>query len=114
MTLAHRGMTAAGYGLRNTGAQKGVTPQLAQEILSAASGTLVGCSLGLIGGVAVNAALSLAEHARAGSVKWRCGGMYAAAGVTGAWFGSSLGKIVDGQRLLFLFALVMIVIGGLM
>jgi hypothetical protein len=40
--------------------------------------------------------------------------MYAAAGVTGAWFGSSLGKIVDGQRLLFLFALVMILIGVVM
>ncbi len=120
-----------------------MTPPLTQIFLSAASATLVGCSLGLIGGggsvlgvplmvylvrvpdahvaigtsalgVAVNAALSLVEHARAGSVKWRCGGMYAAAGVTGAWFGSSLGKIVNGQRLLFLFALVMIVIGGVM
>ena len=120
-----------------------MTPQLAQEYLSAASGLLVGCSLGLIGGggsvlgvplmvylvrvsdphvaigtsalgVAANAALSLAEHARAGSVKWRCGAMYAAAGVIGAWLGSSVGKIVDGERLLFLFALVMIAIGVVM
>ena len=120
-----------------------MTPPLAQEFLSAASGTLVGCSLGLIGGggsvlgvplmvylvrigdphvaigtsalgVAVNAALSLAEHGRAGSVKWRCGAMYAAAGVTGAWLGSSVGKIVDGERLLFLFALVMIATGVVM
>ena len=113
------------------------------QILSLASGVIVGCSLGLIGGggsvlgvplmiylvgvgdphvaigtsalgVAVNAALSLAAHARAGSVKWRCGAMYAAAGVIGAWFGSSLGKLVNGERLLFLFALVMIVIGVVM
>jgi uncharacterized protein len=120
-----------------------VTSDLTQEFLSAASGALVGVSLGLIGGggsvlgvplmvyfvrvadphvaigtsalgVAVNAALSLAQHARARTVKWRCGAMYAAAGVIGAWLGSSLGKIVDGQRLLFLFALVMIAIGVVM
>lgn len=120
-----------------------MTPSLAQTLLSIASGTLVGCSLGLIGGggsvlgvplmvylvgvgdphvaigtsalgVAVNAALSLADHARAGSVKWRCGAMYAAAGVAGAWLGSSLGKIVNGEHLLFLFALVMIAIGIVM
>ena len=42
------------------------------------------------------------------------GAMYAAAGVIGAWLGSSLGKIVDGQRLHFLFALVMIAIGVVM
>ena len=65
-------------------------------------------------GVAVNAALSLAQHARAQTVKWRCGAMYAAAGVTGAWLGSSLGKIVEGERLLSLFALVMIAIGVVM
>ena len=120
-----------------------MTPPLTQIFLSAVSGTLVACSLGLIGGggsvlgvplmaylvrvpdahvaigtsalgVAVNAALSLAEHARARTVKWRCGAMYAAAGVIGAWLGSSLGKIVEGERLLFLFALVMIVIGLVM
>ena len=46
-------------------------PSLTQIFLSVASGAL---------GVAINAALSLAEHARSGSVKWRCGGMYAAPG----------------------------------
>ena len=98
-----------------------MTSHLTQELLSAASGMLVGGSLGLIGGggsvlgvplmvyfvqvgdphvaigtsalgVAANAALSLAEHARARMVKWRCGAMYAAAGVIGAWLGSTLAR----------------------
>ena len=37
--------------------------------------------------------------------------MFAAAGSIGAIGGSSLGKAIDGQRLLFLFAIVMIVVG---
>ena len=111
--------------------------------LGALSGGLVGFTLGLVGGggsilavplmvylvgvrnphlaigtsafaVAVNAASGLVNHARAGTVKWRCGGMYAASGVVGAFVGSSLGKAFDGQKLLFLFALVMLVVGVLM
>ncbi|NJC04655.1 hypothetical protein GGQ97_000448 [Sphingomonas kaistensis] len=107
------------------------------------SGSLVGFTLGLVGGggsilavplmvylvgvqnphvaigtsafaVAVNAAMGLANHARAGTVKWRCGLMYAGAGVIGAFFGSTAGKAFDGQKLLFLFAIVMIVVGILM
>lgn len=116
---------------------------IAQYLLGAASGALVGFSLGLVGGggsilavplmvylvgvksphvaigtsalaVAANAAIGLANHARAGNVRWRCGLMYAAAGVLGAVAGSTLGKSFDGQRLLFLFAIVMIVVGVLM
>jgi uncharacterized membrane protein YfcA len=64
--------------------------------------------------VAANAATGLASHARAGTVKWRCGGMYAAAGVAGAFAGSTLGKAIDGQKLLLLFALLMIAVGALM
>ena len=111
--------------------------------LGAVSGGLVGFVLGLVGGggsilavplmiylvgvpsphvaigtsalaVAANAAAGLANHARAHHVKWRCGGMYAAAGVAGAFAGSSLGKMVNGEKLLFLFALVMLLVGGLM
>lgn len=107
------------------------------------SGALVGFSLGLVGGggsilavplmvyvvgvknphvaigtsalaVALNAALGLFNHARHRSVNWRCGIMYAVSGVIGAYFGSSAGKAVDGQRLLFLFAIVMIIVGVLM
>ncbi len=111
--------------------------------LGVLSGGLVGFTLGLVGGggsilavplmvylvgvasphvaigtsalaVAVNAATSLVQHARQQTVKWRCGGLYAAAGVLGALLGSSAGKAVDGQRLLFLFALLMVGVGLLM
>jgi uncharacterized membrane protein YfcA len=114
-----------------------------QYLLGSASGSLVGFTLGLVGGggsilavplmvylvgvsnphvaigtsalaVAANAAANLVPHARAGNVKWRCAALYAGAGVAGAWFGSSLGKAFDGQKLLFLFALLMIVVGALM
>jgi uncharacterized membrane protein YfcA len=64
--------------------------------------------------VALNAAANLAMHARAGSVKWRCATVFAAAGVAGAFVGSTLGKMMDGQKLLALFAVLMIVVGGLM
>jgi len=40
--------------------------------------------------------------------------MFAAAGIVGAFCGSLLGKMVDGQKLLALFALVMMVIAALM
>ncbi|WP_298284175.1 sulfite exporter TauE/SafE family protein [Acidocella sp.] len=106
-------------------------------------GALVGLILGLIGGggsilavplmvyvvgvkdphiaigtsalaVAANALTGLYHHARAGNVVWRCGVAFAAAGVLGAALGSSVGKEVDGQRLLLAFALLMLVVGGLM
>lgn len=111
--------------------------------LGALSGAFVGFTLGLVGGggsilavplmvylvgvsnphvaigtsamaVAVNAATNLVPHARQSMVKWRCAGMYAAAGVIGALAGSTIGKAVDGQRLLLLFALLMLVVGVLM
>jgi uncharacterized membrane protein YfcA len=114
-----------------------------QYVLGGASGSLVGFTLGLVGGggsilavplmvyvvgvtsphlaigtsalaVAANAAANLVPHARQGAVKWRCAGMYAVSGVAGAYAGSSLGKAFDGQRLLFLFALLMLVVGALM
>ena len=116
---------------------------LTEAALSAASGVLVGFSLGLVGGggsilavpllvyvvglndphvaigtsaiaVAVNAAANLVTHARSGNVKWRCATLFASAGVVGAYLGSTLGKIMDGQRLLALFAVLMMVVGGLM
>ena len=107
------------------------------------SGALVGFTLGLIGGggsilavplmvylvgvkephvaigtsalaVAANAALGLASHARAGNVRWREGLVFALAGVLGAAGGSSAGKAFNGQALLFLFAILMVVIAVLM
>ena len=114
-----------------------------QYLLGALSGVLVGFVLGLGGGggsilavplivylvgvsdahlaigtsafaVAVNAVSGLANHARGGTVKWRCASVFAASGIVGALVGSSLGKAFDGQKLLFLFALVMIVVGVVM
>ena len=112
-----------------------------QSVLGLASGMLVGFSLGLVGGggsilavplmvyvvgvpephvaigtsaiaVAANAAVNLSNHARGGTVIWSCALVFAAAGMLGAFGGSILGKMVDGQKLLALFALVMIVIAA--
>ncbi len=114
-----------------------------QGALGLASGALVGFSLGLVGGggsilavplmvyvvgvpdahvaigtsaiaVAANAAVNLSNHARGGTVMWSCALPFAAAGITGAFAGSVFGKMVDGQRLLALFGLLMLVIAMLM
>ena len=45
---------------------------------------------------------------------WSCALPFAAAGIAGAFAGSMLGKMLDGQKLLALFALVMLVIATLM
>ena len=105
-----------------------------------ASGAVIGLVLGLVGGggsilavplliyavgvgsphaaigsaavaVTVNALASLIGHARAGRVKWRCAGVFAASGVIGAALGAELGKAFDGKRLLALFGLLMIGVG---
>lgn len=104
------------------------------------SGGLIGLILGLVGGggsilavpllvyvvgigsphvaigtaavaVAVNALAALIGHARAGRVKWRCAGVFAAAGMVGAALGAEFGKAFDGKRLLTLFGLLMIGVG---
>jgi uncharacterized membrane protein YfcA len=114
-----------------------------QGMLGLASGALVGFSLGLVGGggsilavplmvyvvgvpdahvaigtsaiaVAANAAVNLSNHARGGTVVWSCALMFAAAGIIGAFLGSIFGKMVDGQKLLALFGLLMLVIAMLM
>lgn len=116
---------------------------MTQMALGFGSGGLVGFLLGLVGGggsilavplllyavgvpqphlaigtsavaVAANAAIGLVSHARAGTVKWRCAMVFALAGGTGALLGSTLGKMVDGRRLIILFAGLMIVVAGLM
>ena len=114
-----------------------------QYLLGAGSGVLVGFTLGLVGGggsilavplmvyvvgirsphiaigtsalaVATNAATGVLNHAWARTIRWRFAILYAAAGIAGAFAGSTLGKAFDGQKLLFLFALVMIAVGVLM
>ena len=111
--------------------------------LGAGAGSLVGFTLGLVGGggsilavplivylvgvkdphlaigtsafaVAANAFANLLNHARHGTVKWKIAGLFALAGVFGAFLGSTLGKAVDGQKLLALFAALMLVVGVLM
>ena len=117
--------------------------QLTQDVLGLFSGSLVGFSLGLVGGggsilavplmvylvgvpsahvaigtsalaVATNAAANLVSHARMGNVKWPCAVVFAASGVVGAFGGSSLSKIVDGQKLLALFAMLMLIVAIIM
>lgn len=117
-----------------------MTSSLLPAALAVGSGGVVGLVLGLIGGggsilavplivylvggvsphvaigtaamaVALNAAFSLLAHARQGTVKWRCATVFAAAGVAGAALGAEAGKALDGQRLLALFGLIMIVVG---
>jgi uncharacterized protein len=107
------------------------------------SGVMVGFVLGLIGGggsvfatpllvyfvgvrdphvaigtgataVAVNALFNLFGHARAGHVKWPCALVFAASGILGAVIGSSLGKVFNGQRLLFLFGALMLLVAAQM
>jgi uncharacterized protein len=106
------------------------------------SGGIVGFSLGLIGGgsvlavplliyvvgmpdphqaigtsalaVAVNAFANLVSHARAQHVRWQPALIFAAAGMVGAYAGSSIGKVVNGHRLLILFALLMLFVAALM
>ena len=67
-----------------------------------------------IGTSAVAGALSalsrLVGHARAGNVRWPCANAFALAGVVGAAFGLTLGKNVDGEHLLTLFGVLMIVV----
>lgn len=113
------------------------------DLLTIAVGSLVGLILGLVGGggsifavpllvyvigvasphvavgtsalaVAATAASGLVSHARIGSVKWRCAVVFALSGIVGAMLGAALGKAVDGQHLMALFGILMLVVGGVM
>lgn len=64
--------------------------------------------------VTANALANLAPAARRNLIKWRCTLLFAVSGVAGAAAGAALGKRIDGQRLLLLFGLLMIVVGVLM
>jgi uncharacterized membrane protein YfcA len=111
-----------------------------QDLAAAFSGGLIGLTLGLIGGggsilavplliyvvgisdphraigtaalaVAANALAALIPHARSGRVKWPCAATFALSGAFGAQIGAWIGKQIDGQKLLGLFALAMIAVG---
>lgn len=64
--------------------------------------------------VAANAAVSLGLHARRTRIHWPCAAVFSLAGVGGALLGAAIGKATDGQKLLALFGLIMIVVGALM
>jgi uncharacterized membrane protein YfcA len=109
------------------------------DFLALLSGSFVGLTLGLIGGggsimatplllylvgmpphvavgtgavaVSANAFFNFANHARAGNVRWVTAGTFAGTGVAGALIGSSIGKAVDGNRLVLLFAILMLIAG---
>ena len=113
------------------------------DLLAIASGSLVGFTLGLIGGggsvlavpllvyvvgvpsphiaigtsaiaVAVSAAANLFGHGRAGTVKWPCALVFAVSGIVGAAGGAQLGKMMNGGHLLMLFGVLMVIVGLMM
>lgn len=117
--------------------------ELYQYCVGAICGSLVGFSLGLLGGggsilavpllvhavgltnahiaiatsavsVAANALISLVMHARRGTVIWRYAGLYCVMGVAGTSLGASAGKALDGDRLLLWFSGLMIIVAILM
>ncbi len=114
-----------------------MTITLLPLLLTVGSGAIIGVVLGLVGGggsivavpllvyivgvaaphvaigtaavaVALNAAIGLIAHVRHGTVKWRCAGVFAGAGIVGSALGAEAGKAIDGQHLLALFGLLMI------
>lgn len=115
----------------------------AADLAAVGSGSLVGVMLGLIGGggsilatplllyfvgvanphvaigtgalaVSANAYANLISHARERHIWWRCAVVFALVGSLGAAMGSSLGMLIDGKRLLFVFGLLMIVVASRM
>jgi uncharacterized membrane protein YfcA len=64
--------------------------------------------------VAISALANMLSHWAAGNVRWGCALVFSAAGIGGAFAGATVAKQVDGQKLLILFGLLMIVIGVLM
>lgn len=112
---------------------------LIQACLGILCGGLIGFTLGLIGGggsilatpmllyviglpaheaigtgaltVSVSAFTNFGAHFRAGNVRWRSAGLFAVTGVAGAFLGSLVGKSFNGGKLLFLFAILMIIVG---
>ncbi|HTI02226.1 MAG TPA: sulfite exporter TauE/SafE family protein [Acidisoma sp.] len=115
---------------------------LLHGVVAVLCGGLVGFTLGLIGGggsimatplllyvvglpphvaigtgalaVSANAFGNFGGYARQGIVRWQCAILFSIVGVLGAALGSVLGKQVDGKQLIFLFAILMVVVGILM
>ncbi len=117
--------------------------ELLTDLLTGASGALVGAILGLVGGggsilavpllvyavgitsphvaigtsaiaVSISALTNLILHARAGHLKWPCALAFSVAGIAGALTGAHFAKLMDGKQLLFLFGLLMVGVGAAM
>src|ERR1700730_1002335 len=115
----------------------------APDFMAVFGGALVGLILGLIGGggsilavpllvyvvgvksphiaigtssiaVALSALANLIDHARRDHVCWPVAILFALSGVVGAALGSTLGKHTDGERLLILFGMLMVVVAASM
>jgi hypothetical protein len=107
------------------------------------SGVLVGFTLGLVGGggsvlatplllyaivglpphvaigtgafaVSVNAFANFLSQMRSGRIIWKSAIIFAIVGSLGAFLGSSLGKAMNGDKLIFLFGLAMLGVGAAM
>ncbi len=113
------------------------------NLIAILSGGLVGFTLGLVGGggsvlatplllyaivglpphvaigtgafaVAVNAFLNFLSQIRSGRIIWRCAIGFAVVGSLGAFIGSSIGKALNGDVLIFVFGLAMLGIAAAM
>ncbi len=113
------------------------------NVIAILSGGLVGFTLGLVGGggsvlatplllyaivglpphvaigtgafaVSVNAFLNFVSQARSGRIVWKVAILFAFFGSFGAFVGSSLGKAMNGDALIFLFGLAMLGVGAAM
>jgi uncharacterized protein len=119
------------------------TYSLLTILLSLVSGTVVGFSLGLIGGggsilavplliyvvgvadahiaigtsalaVGVNALSNMIHHHRRGHVRIKEGLIFATPGIIGSIFGAQLGLLTPSNKLLVLFGIFMIIISAMM
>ncbi len=113
------------------------------NVIAILSGLLVGFTLGLVGGggsvlatplllyaivglpphvaigtgafaVAVNAFLNFFAQIRSGRIIWKSAIIFAVVGAFGAFIGSTLGKAMNGDMLIFLFGLAMLGVGAAM
>lgn len=111
-------------------------------LLAAAAGIAIGLVLGTLGGggailaipflvyvfdqppqsamagaliiVTLSSITAVLTHSVAGRVLWRQGVAFGLLGVVGAWAGSQVSVLVDGDLLLFWFGVLLLVVAGLM
>jgi uncharacterized membrane protein YfcA len=113
------------------------------NVIGILSGGLVGFTIGLLGGggsvlatplllyaiaglqphvaigtgafaVSVNAFLNLLTQVKSGRIFWKFAFLFAVFGSFGAFIGSSIGKIVNGDALIFVFGIALLGVGAAM